>query len=83
MRDGVRYPAVLLRPSAEDSRVPVWQAAKFAARLSAATASGRPVLLRVSGGGHLLSSEALAIEDAIDEESFMLWQLGLAHNPAW
>ncbi|MFB9207614.1 prolyl oligopeptidase family serine peptidase [Nonomuraea spiralis] len=36
-----------------DARVPPWQPAKLAARLQAASASGRPVLLRVEEhGGH-------------------------------
>jgi len=36
-----------------DPRVPAWQPAKMAARLQAATASDRPVLLRVEvHGGH-------------------------------
>lgn len=47
VRDGVRYPAVLLMASLNDRRMPVWQATKMAARLQAATASEQPVLLRV------------------------------------
>lgn len=53
VQDDVAYPAVLLTASLNDARVPVWQAAKLAARLQAATSSGRPVLLRVDfDGGH-------------------------------
>ncbi|WP_346433724.1 prolyl oligopeptidase family serine peptidase [Nonomuraea composti] len=53
VRDGVRYPPVLLTAGLRDARVPPWQPAKLAARLQAATASGRPVLLRVEEhGGH-------------------------------
>jgi prolyl oligopeptidase len=47
VRGGTRYPAVLLTTGLNDPRVAVWQPAKMAARLQAATASGRPVLLRV------------------------------------
>jgi prolyl oligopeptidase len=51
--DGTRYPAVLLTGASHDARVPVWQPAKMAARLQAATASGKPILLRLaSGAGH-------------------------------
>jgi prolyl oligopeptidase len=54
--DGVAYPAVLLTAGRNDARVAVWQPAKMAARLQAATASDplrRPVLLRVDyGAGH-------------------------------
>ncbi|AQZ63345.1 hypothetical protein BKM31_19440 [[Actinomadura] parvosata subsp. kistnae] len=53
VRDGVRYPPVLMTTGLHDARVPPWQPAKLAARLRAATASGRPVLLRVEEhGGH-------------------------------
>jgi prolyl oligopeptidase len=51
--DGTRYPAVLLTAGLNDRRLAVWQPAKLAARLLAASTSGRPVLLRVeSAGGH-------------------------------
>jgi prolyl oligopeptidase len=53
VQDGVPYPAVLLTTGRRDARVPPWQPAKLAARLQAATSSGRPVLLRVEEhGGH-------------------------------
>jgi prolyl oligopeptidase len=47
VEDGVPYPAVLLTAGLNDPRVPPSQPAKLAARLQAATSSGRPVLLRV------------------------------------
>lgn len=54
--DGVAYPAVLLTAGRNDARVAVWQPAKMAARLQAASTSDpawRPVLLRVDyGAGH-------------------------------
>jgi prolyl oligopeptidase len=51
--DDTRYPAVLLTAGINDPRLPYWQPAKMAARLQAASASGRPVLLRVEAhGGH-------------------------------
>jgi len=53
VRDGVEYPAVLITAGLNDPRVVAWQPAKMAARLQAATASGRSVLLRVEEhGGH-------------------------------
>jgi prolyl oligopeptidase len=45
--DGTAYPAVLLTLGLNDLRVTPWQPAKMAARLQAATSSGRPVLVRV------------------------------------
>ncbi|HEX5401335.1 MAG TPA: prolyl oligopeptidase family serine peptidase, partial [Pseudonocardiaceae bacterium] len=54
--DGVAYPAVLLTAGRNDARVAVWQPAKMAARLQAATSTDpawRPVLLRVDySAGH-------------------------------
>lgn len=77
---GVRYPAVLLTTGAHDPRVPPWGAAKMAARLQAATASGKPVLLTVDyQGGHGMigrTARQTRVFDA-DLESFMLWQFGM------
>ncbi|GAA3436005.1 prolyl oligopeptidase family serine peptidase [Kutzneria kofuensis] len=51
--DGTEYPAVLLTVGLNDPRVAAWQPAKMGARLQAATASDRPVLIRVEEhGGH-------------------------------
>jgi prolyl oligopeptidase len=53
VRDGVAYPAVLLATAESDSRVDPMHARKMAARLQAATASPRPILLRLeSRAGH-------------------------------
>jgi prolyl oligopeptidase len=51
--DGTKYPATLLIHGINDPRVPPWQSMKMAARLQAANASGKPVLLRIDySGGH-------------------------------
>lgn len=53
VEDETPYPAVLLTAGLNDRRVSTWQPAKLAARLQAATTSGRPVLLRVDAhAGH-------------------------------
>jgi prolyl oligopeptidase len=55
VEDATAYPAVLLTAGRNDPRLPAWQPGKMAARLQAATTSGRPVLLRVdahAGHGH-------------------------------
>ena len=53
VKDGTAYPAVLLTTGVNDARVAPWQSAKMAARLQAATASKRPILLRVEyDSGH-------------------------------
>ena len=78
---GAKYPAVMLTTGINDPRVDPWQAAKMAATLQAATASGKPILLRVDyEGGHGLigggRSQAVAL--GADEYTFLLWQFGLA-----
>ena len=83
IRDGVKYPAVLVATGINDPRVEAWQAAKMAARLQAATASGRPVLLRVEyDGGHGYgSTKKQRNEELADTLAFLLWQLGV-RSPA-
>ncbi|MEN3359406.1 MAG: prolyl oligopeptidase [Mycobacteriales bacterium] len=49
--DGTAYPAMLLTTGLNDGRVVTWQPAKMAARPQAATASGKPVPLRVERHG--------------------------------
>jgi prolyl oligopeptidase len=77
VRDGVRYPAVMLETGANDPRVPPWQLAKMAARLQAASASHRPVLLRVDyDAGHGLGSDRRQQAELLaDEYAFLTWQL--------
>ncbi len=76
--DGTRYPAVLITTGASDSRVDPMHARKMAARLQAATASGRPILLRVEeraghGQGKPISK---VIEEWTDVWSFLFSELG-------
>jgi prolyl oligopeptidase len=72
--DGTRYPAVIVTTGINDRRVSAWEPAKFAARLQAATASGRPVLLRVDmDGGHGFGgTRSQRIEQIADVWSFFL-----------
>jgi prolyl oligopeptidase len=77
VKDGVRYPAVMLITGINDPRVPPWMVAKFAARLQQATASGRPILLRVdydAGHGFLAASREQQDRLLADQYSFLLWQ---------
>ena len=78
VKDKTAYPAVLLTTGANDNRVDSWQAAKMTARLQAATASGKPVLLRVDyEAGHGGGSESQFQESLADQTSFEFWQFGL------
>lgn len=78
VKPGTPYPAVLLTTGITDPRVSPWQAAKMAARLQAATSSGKPVLLRVDyGSGHGLGSTKSQTEaERADKYAFLLSQLG-------
>jgi prolyl oligopeptidase len=79
VRDGVSYPAVLLEAGVNDPRVDAWQMAKMAARLQAASASTRPVLLRVDfDTGHFGGTTEQTEQLLADEWSFLLWQFGVA-----
>jgi prolyl oligopeptidase len=78
--NGTSYPAVLLETGANDPRVDPWQMAKMTARLQAATASGKPVLLRVDyAGGHGMMGATRDQENQqlADEGSFLFWQFGV------
>ncbi|MDB5095382.1 MAG: f1pep1 2 [Candidatus Eremiobacteraeota bacterium] len=76
---GTKYPAVMLTTGINDPRVDSWQAAKMAAALQDATASDRPIFVRVDyDGGHGLigGSRTQAVALSTDEYSFLLWQFG-------
>jgi prolyl oligopeptidase len=74
--DGTKYPAVLLTTGVTDPRVAPFHPAKMAARLQAATASDKPVLLRVDfDAGHGMgSTRAQQDAEAADTYAFILSQ---------
>jgi prolyl oligopeptidase len=78
VRDGVAYPAALFTTGANDPRVAPWEMTKMAARVQAATSSGRPVLLRIDyDAGHGIGSTASQGESlTADSWAFTLWQMG-------
>jgi prolyl oligopeptidase len=77
VKDGTKYPAVLLSHGMNDPRVDPWNSGKMGARLQAATTSGRPVLIRVDyGAGHGIgSTKAQTLSGLADKYSFLLWQM--------
>ena len=80
VKDGTHYPAVMLTTGMNDPRVVSWEPGKMAARLQAATAGGRPVLLRVDyqgGHGGIGGTRTQIDEATADEWSFLLWQFGV------
>jgi prolyl oligopeptidase len=76
VQDGTPYPAVLLTTGVTDPRVAPFHAGKMAARLQAATSSGKPILLRVEfDAGHGIgSTRTQQDEEAADTYAFLLWQ---------
>ena len=77
VQDATPYPAVMFVHGLNDPRVDAWNSAKTAARLQAASSSGRPVLLRVDAqAGHGVgSTPAQSRSVGADAYSFLLWQM--------
>jgi prolyl oligopeptidase len=80
VRDGVKYPAVFLWTGENDGRVNPMNSRKMAARLQAATASGRPVYLMTTGAaGHGIGSPlSVQIDQSADYLAFLFDQLGMS-----
>jgi len=83
VRDGVAYPAVLLQTGENDGRVNPMHSRKMAARLQAATSSGRPILLATtSEAGHGFGSPLrVRIAQTADELAFLFDQLQMTWTP--
>ena len=79
IKDGTAYPAVMVTTGWNDPRVASWEPGKMAARLQAATSSGKPVLLRVDyDAGHGIGSTKTQRDETFgDMFSFGLWQFGV------
>ena len=78
VKDGVKYPAVMLTHGVNDPRVDPWMSAKMCARLQKATASDNPVLFRVDyvAGHGVGSTKTQQQELQADQWAFLLWQMG-------
>ncbi len=79
LKQGTRYPGVMLVHGVNDTRVDVWQSAKFASQLANTTGAERPVLMRLDytiGHGQG-STRAQAQQTSADVYSFFLWQFGV------
>ena len=79
VQGGTAYPAILFTTGDGDTRVPPQQACKMAAKLQAATTSGRPVLIRYDVGSGHAGGRPLSktIGDMAAEYAFLFWQLGM------
>lgn len=78
VRDGTKYPAVLLQHGVNDGRVNVGQSNKMAARLLAASTSGKPILLDLEyAGGHGQGlPRDLRQKQIANQYAFLWWQMG-------
>jgi prolyl oligopeptidase len=83
VKDGVKYPAVLLTTGDGDTRVDPLHARKMAARLQAATASDRPILIRYdTQAGHSAGLPlSRRIDQLADEAEFLFSQLHVPLAP--
>jgi prolyl oligopeptidase len=83
IKDGQKYPAILLTTGLNDGRVAAHNSFKFAARLQAEAAPGNPILLRVSSFGHGIGSSLdERIADFTNVLSFFAYELGATENTA-
>jgi len=78
-----RYPAIFMRASLNDSQVPYWEAAKFAATLRSVQQGTAPVLAQFDlETGHAGASGRYdALREVAQSTAFMLAQWGLAGAP--
>ena len=77
VKPGIRYPAVLGVAGWNDPRVAPWEPGKFVAALQAASASGKPVLLKVNyDNGHFTEEKLVTFKNFAGQYAFVLWQTG-------
>ena len=77
VQKGVKYPAVLGVAGWNDPRVVPWETGKFVAALQAATASGKPVMMKVNyDNGHFTEEKIVTFKDTAGQFAFLLWQTG-------
>jgi prolyl oligopeptidase len=75
VKDGTKYPAVICVGGWNDPRVPAWQPAKFAAALQKASASNKPVFMKVNyDNGHFTEDKEVSFRNFAEQYAFALWQ---------
>ena len=79
-----KYPSMLIQISLNDSQVPYWEGAKWAAKLRAMKTDSNPLLLKTNmGAGHGGSSGRYdALRETAFTYAYILWQMNLAGAPA-
>lgn len=77
VQKGVKYPAVMGVGGWNDPRVAPWEPGKFVAAVQAASASGKPVLMKVNyDNGHFTEDKSVTFKNFASQYSFLLWQTG-------
>jgi oligopeptidase B len=74
-----KYPAMLIKVSVNDSQVPYWEGAKFAAKLRATKTDDNPLLLKTNmGAGHGGASGRYdALHETAFDYAFILTEVGI------
>lgn len=82
VKDGSRYPAVMLATAESDTRVHPMHARKMTARLQAATVSNHPILLRLeTQAGHGAGKPVSKLVDELtDSWTFVFKEVGLGNS---
>jgi prolyl oligopeptidase len=78
VREGVRYPSVLITTADHDDRVVPGHSFKYAATMQAKVSPENPVLIRIdTNSGHGPSSTTKQLEQITDIYSFLMYNLGV------
>jgi len=81
VKDGVRYPAMLIDCGANDPRCPPWHGRKLAARMQQASTGALPILLRVrTDAGHGTVSKDDQTHQSAEVLAFFAEYLGLGEK---
>jgi len=71
------YPALMGVGGWNDPRVEPWEPGKFVAAVQTATASGKPVLMKVNyDNGHFTEEKKVTFKNFAGQYAFLLWQTG-------
>lgn len=77
VQSGARYPAMMGVAGWNDPRVAPWEPGKLIAAMQAASASDKPVLLKVNyDDGHFTEEKSVTFKNFAGQYAFMLWQTG-------
>jgi prolyl oligopeptidase len=78
VKDGVKYPSVLLTTGLNDPRVSSWEPTKMTARLQAANGGPNPIILRidVDAGHGIGSTRSQRDRETGDIIAFLMWRTG-------